>query len=255
MFKKILALASVAALIVAAPLPSADSDKIAQLVDDVESIKNITSSFINHKRTVELTIDVVNGLGTSEDFMHAISGFEQLDDKLEREDPNSCVDWTTGLIDQLRIAFKGCVDNINASDQSQITINADDIAASLAGELSLLVKTATPTLDALLKADIDVAGLVQPLDAQIKALIDLLDGLIPGFSVKLSAQLKVSGHGQIATLLDALLNGQVGGFLSGLVSNVGGVLGGVLNMLGLGGGLNLGGMLGGGLNAGVGFHL
>lgn len=156
------------------------------------------------------------------------------------------------MIDQLRIAFNGCVTNINASDQSNVEANGDAVAGALAGELKLLVEKATPTLDALIKANIDVAGLVQPLDAQIKALLDLLDGLIPDFSVKLTAQLKASGSGGIATLIEALLQGNVGGFLSGLVANVGGVLGGVLNMLGLGGGIKLGGLLGGGLNGGVG---
>ncbi|TIA78610.1 hypothetical protein E3P98_03749 [Wallemia ichthyophaga] len=247
MFKTLLAIASAAALVFAAPLPSQPADQVSQLDNGFGHIENI----INHKRTWS-TFDAVNNLGTSEDFTHAMSGFEQLDNKLKTDSAESCVEWTNGLVDQLRIAVKGCVDNINASDQSNIQANGDAIAGLLASDLGLLVERSAPKLDALLKSNVDVASLVQPLDIEIKALLDLLNSLIPDFSVRIVTQLRASGYYEISTLLYALFQGHVGGFLSGLVANVGGVLGSVLNILSLGGGIRIGGgLLGGGVGIGI----
>ena len=166
---------------------------------------------------------IIQGLGSSDDFTSALSGF----DDLNASGDKPSADQISALVGQLTSAFQSTNQEISAQDTDAQGVDPEGLGRYLAEDIQGIVDHLSPTLDSVVGEDLGLPSILQPLDDEITSTLSGLQSDVTNIQQILYGALNDLGLGDVATLLDKTLNGELPALLTSIDNELNGVLEGV----------------------------
>lgn len=152
-----------------------------------------------------------------------MSGLDELNSSGEK--PSA--DQISSAVGKLTSAFKSTNEQISAQDTDAQGVDPEGLGKYLAEDIQGIVDHLSPTLDSVVGEDLGLPSILQPLDDEISSTLDGLQSDVTNIQQILYGALNDLGLGDVASLLDKTLNGELPGLLTSIDNELNGILEGV----------------------------